>query len=345
MSRLRSLLARLRPNRPVAGVPKDALAAEPDPVEPEPIEPETDPAPVASEPEPEPEPEVHPEPGPGGIDLDALLAPPAPTGPIRATFRSPELQAAFERDGYVVARVLDEEHLAGLLDAYAALEHDHENWLPFAEGFHTTLYDARHDYRVDVTAAFDRWLAPGLDEVLLDHQIQFANFQVKLPGAEFLPEHIDWTFVDEGQARSVTVWTATHAIGAANGGVGVAPRSHEVVGFVRAVNHRYYEVHSKVAEAVAERPVVELAPGEALIFDNRLLHFSAPNPSDEPRLAASCVASPRELPVYHYWFDEDEVAHRVEVDPTFWLSYAIGSDPRSVPGAVGDTVVSDGRFA
>lgn len=267
---------------------------------------------------------------------------PAPP-PIRPTFRDPELQAAFERDGYVVAQVLDAEHLDGLLEAYRALEHHHDDWLPFADGFHTTLYDNRRDYRTAVAAAFDEFLEPGLSQVLDDHDIQFANFQVKLPGAEFLPEHTDWTFVDEARFRSVTVWTATHDMRAEDGVIGVAPGSHQLVTFDRAVNHRYYEVHAEAASSITERPIVELRAGEAAIFDNRLLHFSGPNTTDRPRLAASCIATPRGEPVYHYWFDEDDVAHRVEVDPRFWIDYQIGGDPRSFDGVVADTLVEPDR--
>lgn len=266
----------------------------------------------------------------------------APPTAVRRTFRDPELQATFEREGYVVARVLDPEHLDGLLEAYAALDHHHEDWLPFADGFHTTVYDARRDYRRAIAAAFHQHLQPGLSTVLDDHDIQFANFQVKLPGAAFLPEHTDWTFVDESRARSVTVWTATHAISERHGAIGVAPGSHLVVGFDRAVNHRYYEVHAAAAASIAPRPIVELEPGEAVIFDNRLLHFSGPNLTDEPRLAASCIATPHGEPVYHYWFDEHDIAHRVEVGPEFWLAYEIGSDPRGVDGAIGHVVVEEG---
>lgn len=264
---------------------------------------------------------------------------------IRTTMRDPLLQEHLEREGYAVVQVLDEEHLAGLLDAYRSLEHHHEDWLPFAEGFHTTLYDNRRPYRVAVTAAFDQWLAPQLANVLVDHQIQFANFQVKLPGAELLPEHIDWTFLDEATTRSVTVWCATQPVSETNGALGVAPRSHLEVEFIRAVNHRYYERHSEVASAIPGRPIVELQAGEAVIFDNRLLHFSTPNHTDQPRLAASCVATPIGEPVYHYWFDDQEVAHRLRVSPEFWLSYAIGTDPRIGAGVLGDDVTSGLSFA
>lgn len=272
------------------------------------------------------------------------LGPPSAEPSARPTLRDPGLQAAFERDGYVVAQVLDPAHLAGLLEAYAALEHHHEDWLPFAQGFHTTLYDARQDYRAQVAEAFDCWVAPGLDKVLADHRVQFANFQVKLPGAEHLPEHVDWTFVDETRVRSVTVWTATHDMDEANGGLGVAPESHRLVDFDRAVNQRFYDRHAAAVASIAERRPVVLRAGEAVIFDNRLLHYSTPNTTDRPRLAASCVASPAEEPVYHYWFDEDERAHRIRVTPEFWLSYVIGSDPRRVEGAHDDILVS-GTFA
>jgi hypothetical protein len=151
--------------------------------------------------------------------------------------------------------------------------------------------------------------------------------------------------VDEDRRRSVTVWCAGEPMDEANGSIGVVPRSHERVDFMRAVNNRYYEVHAEVAAAIAERPVLTLAAGEAVIFDNRLVHFSPPNPSAAPRLAWRRTWPPAGEPVFHYWFDDEGNAHRLEVEPEFWLSYNIGTDPRDASGWVQDVVVPEGRFA
>lgn len=265
---------------------------------------------------------------------------PSPS-PRRRVLLDDDLQRRFDEQGFVVVDLLDDGGLARLMEGYRSLEHTHERWLPFADGFHTTLYDAREDYRLAVRDVIRGTVGVALDAVLDRYAVHFANFTVKLPGGDTVPEHLDWTFCDEGVASSVTVWTAMQATDELNGALGVVPGSHRRVGFVRAVNNRSYDAHSEAAGLEAPREVVGLRPGQAIVMDNRVVHFSPPNTTDEIRLAAACVATPAEEPMLHYWFDDEGRPHRLEVGPDFWISYSPGMDPRDAEGCVGDGVVTD----
>ncbi|MGI8936855.1 MAG: phytanoyl-CoA dioxygenase family protein [Iamia sp.] len=261
---------------------------------------------------------------------------------MRPTFGDPHLQQQFDALGYVVVDFLPPPVLERLLAGYHAMTHDHENYLPFADGFHTTLYDRRDGYRREVATVIREAVEPAMAAVFDDYEVQFANFTVKLPGGDAVPEHLDWTFVDEDECRSVTVWCAMQDMDDHNGALGVVPGSHHKVEFVRAVNHRSYEVHAAVAASIPERVVVAVEAGQAVVIDNRLVHFSPPNGTERIRLAAACVAAPKGRAIVHHWFDEDGRPHRLEVTPEFWLRYSPGvDDPRAIPGCVSDRVITD----
>jgi ectoine hydroxylase-related dioxygenase (phytanoyl-CoA dioxygenase family) len=263
---------------------------------------------------------------------------PEPTG-RRRMMRDATHQRALEDRGFVVVDLMEASEAALLLDRYRSMQHDHSVPMIFADGFHTTLYDPRRDYRAEVLSMISAVMQPAIDRVMVDYQIQFANFTVKLPDGGAVPEHVDWTFVDEDSASSVTVWCALQFTDPGNGALGVVEDSHLVIDFVRAANRRDYDSQAAVVASLPHRTVLRLEPGQAVVLDNRLVHFSPPNPTTDRRVAAAVVAAPREGPVFHYWFDDLDDLHRLQVEPEFWLRYTPGEDPRAIEGCVADDVV------
>lgn len=272
----------------------------------------------------------------------ATPRPPAPVVEREPTFTDPGLEAAFRADGVVVVDLLDAPGVAATRDRFAELEHELHGDSPFAQGFHTTLYDGRADYRLAVRQVIEGALRPRLDALLVDHQVLFANFVTKLAGGEAVPHHLDWTFVDEDRFASVTVWCPLEDTDAHNGTLGVVVRSHDAVDFIRPVNRRDYEMHAAVSDGVEE--LYPLQAGQALVMDNRMVHFSPPNRSDATRVVAACVVAPRQAPIVHHWVDDEEQLFRLELERDFFLSYDIGSDPREVTGVRQLTPVAGARY-
>jgi hypothetical protein len=257
---------------------------------------------------------------------------PAPSGSTRATLIDPDRQAAFERDGFVVVDLLDADGVAALQARYDDLDHRHTRDSPFAEGFHTTLYDPRPEYRKAVAAAFEDVLGPALAAVLDRHRLFFTNFTVKLPHAAEVPQHLDWSFVDERRYRSATVWCPLVATDRANGSLGVVVGSHRRVDFVRAVNDRAFDHYQAIAAGCPEHRVVPLDLGQALVMDNRVVHFSPPNVTDALRVVAACIVAPEEADLFHWWYDPDGRLQRLELDPAFYHSYLVGQPPTEADG-------------
>jgi ectoine hydroxylase-related dioxygenase (phytanoyl-CoA dioxygenase family) len=258
------------------------------------------------------------------------------------TFTDSRTDEQFRRDGFVVVDLLDAEAAASLRRAFDGLDHRLTWDSPFADGFHTSIFDQRGDYRARVLSLLDEHLGVPLGGVLDDHAIFFANFTVKSAGGGPVPTHLDWTFVDEDRFRSATVWCALGDITTADGALGVVPGSHETIDFIRAVNRRDYEAH----EALRSRDgtVVELRVGQAIIMDNRCLHYSPPNRGDRLRVAATCVVAPRSADLHHYWVDDDDQLWQFRVSRDFYLDYTPGMDPADAAGVLGRVALNGVRY-
>jgi len=257
--------------------------------------------------------------------------------PRRRTFLDADRQASFEADGYVVVDLLDAEALDALRAGYTSLDHRQHRDSPFAEGFHTTVYDPRTDYRRNVRDLIGHVVGPSLDRLLDGHQVVFANFAVKLPHAAAVPHHLDWTFVDEDRFSSATVWCPLLDTSLRAGALGAVAGTHERVDFVRPVNHRDYERHAALLDAAEAEVLIPVAAGQAIVMDSRVVHWSSPNDAPQDRVVAAFVVAPSEAELVHWWVGPDGVPVRYQVESDFYLSYVIGESPAAAWGLVGST--------
>ncbi len=258
----------------------------------------------------------------------------------RRSLVDPALDAALDLDGYVVVDLLAEHEVAAFRQRYERLDHAHRGDSPFSEGFHTTIYDPRPEYRRDVLDAFDEMLAPALGRLFDRHRMFVANFVLKLPHAASVPVHVDWTYLDEPRFRSVGVWCPLVDTDAQNGTLGVIARSHVDTDPLRPVNSRTYHPFEDLGPDQPAAVLLPLRAGRAVLYDSRTWHFSAPNDSDHNRLAAACAVAPAEADLHHLWLDPDGVLMRFEVTREFYLAYEVGRPPSEFPGVVDALSVS-----
>ena len=198
--------------------------------------------------------------------------------------RDPVADAALAADGYVVIDLLDLEEVALLRDAWAAIDgRDAVGWDP--TGLATTV---RHE---GPDLAADDAILPVVRtplEAILDHGAPFMSaYVVKKAGSDALPAHIDWSLVDEREDRTYGCWIALEAITEPNGVLGVVPGSHLLVGFDRTPSAPGHEWVADLVASGIDTVDLPTTPGQAVFYDHRLVHFSAPNTTDRPRLAVN----------------------------------------------------------
>jgi hypothetical protein len=221
---------------------------------------------------------------------------------MKRVFLDEELQRQFERDGYAVVDVLTDDDLARLDAVYLALSASAD--VP-SYGFHISLDYADRPRAREATAAIYAIVEPRLGTVFVDHRAFAASFVVKESNPHSLVyPHQDWTFVDETEFWSATLWTPLVDVTIENGALGVIPGSHLAFDWLRGSPSPQYA--TPIAEHALETlyPMLESLPirrGRSVLWDNRTIHGSAPNTSGVVRPAVGVGITHRDARLYHHY--------------------------------------------
>lgn len=245
---------------------------------------------------------------------------------MQSLFKDPELQDQFDKNGWVILPLLEAEEVSHLLGFYQALP---ETDLP-DYGFHVSLDKASMDYKEKVMTELQSVIVPKLDKHFQNHQIFTTSYVVKEHNPKgVVPPHQDWTFVDENEYQSMTVWTALVDTDMDNGCMGVINGSHKYWDYLRASPSP--QCKTPISDHMFTLfPYLQLKPmkaGEALIFDNRTIHGSPPNTTSEPRIAAGIGVTHANAALYHHYLlpnKEQKEVERFKVDLDWYKRYNNG---------------------
>lgn len=240
--------------------------------------------------------------------------------PVGRTFSDPELQRRFDRDGYVVVRVLDHDAVDAVRTVWA------ETHPVPGDGFHSDVItrtpEAAQLIEDEIGPVWDGLI----DELLVDHRRFVVSFLTKWPGDDSqLDMHQDWTYADERFDRTASFWIALDDASAelGNGPLHVIPGSHHLVDAYRgpAVEDWYRALRSELA---AHLVPVDVRAGDAVIMDNAVLHESPPNRTDQPRRAIAAAVAPRRA---RFVFAAPEGDHDEVMLVDLGHDYLTGYDP------------------
>ena len=222
----------------------------------------------------------------------------------------------------------DEVHISGhsILNALSTDQLEDLNTLFHAEhsfdvtegGMFYSMYSRDKAYRQRVHDRISEILAPTLDLHFKNYKNVVNAFVVKLPGekSEFYV-HQDTTALDEFAFSPLSLWIPIHAITPQNGALAIIEKTHWFFSPYRGVSFGF--PFKKINDTIKKylKPVYMRA-GEILCFDNRIIHNSLANNSDQPRIAVicgifpekaqfqTCYRSPEEYsPVEMYTHDDD----------------------------------------
>jgi len=137
---------------------------------------------------------------------------------------------------------------------------------------------------------------------------------------------------DEESAGAVNCWFPTSTVDEAVGRMSVLPRSHRYLRGLRGSQvfpTQVADICREVADELLEP--VEVAVGEAIIYENRLLHGTPPNRPDAVRVAAYISAIPAGAPRVHYYMTPGGTVEGFHVDEDFFTTFTIGQRPVGDP--------------
>ena len=197
-------------------------------------------------------------------------------------------------------------------------------------GFHTSHFLPDLKEKVKIHEFLNQTIETIVKDYFQDYKIIYANFMIKGGGKEgAVPLHADWSYVDETQFVSYSIWLPLCNISAQNGGFGVVPYSHLIANQERGPNI-HLTSRRKDAEII-ERwgESLQMKKGEMLVYDHRLLHYSDVNLSEHVRVALNLSIVPNKVPLHHYYKDpaSQKIRKYLNCDSSFYIKNTFGMVP------------------
>ncbi len=252
---------------------------------------------------------------------------------MRKTLIDPELEAQFQKDGYVSVPFLSPQEVEELKQYYFnSLEKSGGTLIPADEKVSTkeaitydfTFIDKNIEYKKEVFAKITDIFKQHGAKYLENYKPIIANFIRKRTNDGEVPMHQNWAFVNEYKCASVSIWCPLVDSNRENGTLEVVPGSHKRFGAVRGPMIR--SELKDIENDVIEKYMVPLntKAGEAVILDDSIVHYSSPNLTEGLRLAIQLILIPSEEKSIHHHMDLEVDRNRVEVlevDYHFYMKF------------------------
>jgi hypothetical protein len=207
---------------------------------------------------------------------------------MKRVFRSKEHQERFERDGYIILPFYTPEEIAELTALYHRLHPQ------AAKGFFPSTFSPDREYRQTADREIQRVCQRSITDYCMDVKVMNGSFIVKGADAESgMCVHQDMTLVDEGRFTGINIWVPLCDLTVQNGGLFVLPKSHRIHPTYRGSTVR--EMFCGIMDHMLDylHPVMVKA-GQAVFFDQSIIHFSPPNYSDSPRIVTNTYFTHRD---------------------------------------------------
>jgi hypothetical protein len=196
-------------------------------------------------------------------------------------FKSTDNQESFEKNGFVVLPFYTPEEIKALTDLYHELHPQDEN------GFFPSTFSKDKNYRSIADAQIREIGQRSIEHYCRDVKVVCGAFIVKNIGEDSgMCVHQDMSLVDESKYTGINIWVPLVDLTIKNGALFVLRGSHRMVPTYRGSS--IPECFSLVMDEILDfmEPVIVKA-GEAVIFDQSIIHFSPPNYSDQIRIVTN----------------------------------------------------------
>lgn len=204
-------------------------------------------------------------------------------------FKDSTLQSKIENQGYSIEKLPNPNILHKLKDLY---ETNH-NLKSDNGGMFYSIY-SHTDYRKKIHNEIGDILQPVLEEFFKDYKMVLNSFVVKLSGPKSeLNLHQDTTGLDEWHYSPLSLWIPLQDVDENNGCLGIIPYSQKFFSPYRSISFPtpFDQIHPTAKQYLQP---IRMKAGEMLVFDNRILHNSYNNLSQNTRVSFICGLFPKE---------------------------------------------------
>lgn len=225
----------------------------------------------------------------------------------RGIFSNSELQKQFDEEGYVIVPFIKEAQIERLFEVY------HHCYPEGVKGFFTTTFANNVEHRELVNQSIKNICIEQIEQLFENYKILFSSFIVKAPGEDSrLIMHQDMTLVDEDYFSGINIWCPMIDLNETNGAIEILPKSHRFYKTYRGSS--IPDIYDNVKDEV--RSLMQpcyLKAGEAIIFDQSIIHNSPPNLSDSERPTINTFVAHQDARIKICYWDKENYGQNVEV--------------------------------
>lgn len=250
-------------------------------------------------------------------------------------FKNKVLQAMLNEDGFTVVDFLNEAELKRLYEAYTRLHPDAVN------GFYISVFSKDPDYRQAVDNIILAEMQRGIDHYFHNYKVHCGTFIIKGNDEKSTMKiHQDMTLVNESVYTSINIWIPLVDINKENGAIALLPRSHRLFKTYRgsSLPNIYDGMEASLYKIM--KPL-SLKAGQAVIFDQSIIHFSQVNQSGQPRPVVNTLIMHRDADIQTCYRDKNSSRQEIELfeqAPDFMVNFHnFGHDMFSRP-AIGKSI-------
>lgn len=214
-------------------------------------------------------------------------------------FKDQETQDLFEKDGFVILPFYSPDEIKELEEIYHNLHPKDEH------GFFPSTFSSDKNYRARADEEIRRIGSRSIEHYCQNIKVVCGAFIVKNIGVDSgMCVHQDMSLVDESKYTGINIWVPLVDLTIENGALFVLRGSHRMTPTYRGSS--IPECFSLVMDEIIDflEPITVKA-GEAVIFDQSIIHFSPPNFSDKIRIVTNTYFTHQEAEFRTYYWNKD----------------------------------------
>jgi len=214
-------------------------------------------------------------------------------------FLDEDTQRCFDENGYAVIPFYNKDQIKEFNLLYDLIQPKN------VRGIFPSTYSKDKSYRDSAHQEICTIAQSSQDRTFKNYKIICGSFIVKYPGSEnTMDVHQDMTLVDEKHFSGINIWVPLIDLNDNNGTLYILEGSHQLLHTYRGASIRPIYDKSVVSRAIRKlaRPVYPKA-GEAIVFDQSIIHFSEQNQSDVPRIVTNIFITQKEASILTAWHE------------------------------------------
>jgi len=238
----------------------------------------------------------------------------------RRMFLDDRLEQHYQEKGYVLIDFVDKEKVAELKSLYDSY------YSNLTTGFFASQYDPNDLSKRDIYQSILKICAESMQQYFYETEPFIASFLVKKANSSSeVSPHLDWTFVDETQYSTVTIWCPLVDCSAVNGTLEVVEGSHQLMRTLRGSPQLPFAYSGYDLYQFSK--LIPVRAGQAVVYNHNLIHASKDNKSTNDRVAIGIGLKPREAPLFHIHQTPEGKLKKYTADAAFFHNFSYGSTP------------------